>query len=299
MYRTQNTHVGGKLPMNKKIILYVLALLTIVLISACGSDVPTSSSNNTATPTPESTPKLDLPDEQTLIKTYTDELSKLTNSSIISTRYENYEEEDSVDDKIIYLDIIANMNDGKTLEIPVSYIDSWEILAVKNKDNSHNYFLGNADDFTFMGDYYDYSTDTLISKDKFQTKNSLKKVTFLTPSHWKKTNSKTGYSFYNDETHHYTMVFYAKAPFSSLDQTWKSLNFDDYSLKEEENIKIGGKTGKKWHFTYSDDGIDYEAVCCMAKNEKDVYIFMVMTPSPWFLDDWVFNAVLESVEWKK
>lgn len=282
----------------KKTALCVLVLLTTLLISACGSDAP-AFSDNAISPTPEATPKLDLPDEQSLIRLCTDQLSKLTNSAVRSIQYENYEQEDSVDDEIIYLDVIATMDDGRTLEIPVTHISSWEILGVKNKENSHNYFLGDADDFTFMGDYYDYSTDTLISKDKFQTKNRLEKVTFLTPSHWQKNNSKTGYSFYNDETHHYTMVFYTKAPFSSLDQTWNSLTFDDYSLKEEENIKIGGKTGKRWHFTYSDDGIDYEAVCCMVKNEKNVYTFMVMTPSPYFLDDLVFNAVLESVEWEK
>lgn len=282
----------------KKTILYTLVLSTILLISSCGSDTSISS-NNATSPTPKATPKLDLPDEQTLVQLYTDQLSKLTNSAISSVQYENYEEDSLTDDKIINLDVIASMSDGRTLEISAIHISSWEIQNVKNKENSHNYFLGTADDFTFMGDYYDYSTDSLIPKDQFQTKNSLKKITFLTPSHWKKTNSETGYSFYNDETHHYTMIFYAKAPFSSLDQTWKSLSFDDYSLKEEENIKIGGKSAKKWHFTYSNDGIDYEAVCCMAKNKKDVYTFMVATPSPWFLDDWVFNAVLESVKWKK
>lgn len=286
--------------MKKKTILCVLTLFAILLFSACGTETPTTSESTTI-PTPQSTPKFDIPDEQELIRTYTDELSKLTNSSIVSTQYENYEQEEVADD-VSFLDLIINMEDDKALEVSMMHTDSWKVILIKNKNNSHCYYLGdNDDDRVFAGkDYYEYSTDTLIPKENFQTKNKLEKITFVSPSHWKKTKNKTGYSFYNNAaTQLYIMFFCSKVPSNSLDQAWESLDsiFNNYSLNEEKDVKIGGRDGKQWSFSYeSDNGTNYNAIYSMVIDKKIAYSFMVMTP--YIVDDTVFNAMLESVEWK-
>lgn len=284
--------------MKKKAILCSLALFAILFCSACGTEAPTTS-NSAADPAPQSTPKLDIPDEQELIRTYTDELSKLTNSSIVSTQYESYKPDEIADD----LDLIINMDDGRTLKVSMMHMNSWSVVSIKNKNNSHSYYLGEGvDDLAFSGiDFYEYSTDTLIPKENFQTKNKLKKITFLSPSHWKKSKTETGYSFYNNTaTQHYIMFFCSKVPSaSSLDQAWESLDsiFNNYSLDEKKDVKIGGRDGKQWSFSYeSDNGTNYNAIYSMVIDKKIAYSFMVMTP--WVLDDTVFNAMLESVEWK-
>lgn len=286
--------------MKKKTILCVLALFAILLFSACGAETTTTSESTAISP-PQSTPKPDIPDEQELIRTYTDELSKLTNSSIVSTQYENYEQEEVADD-VSFLDLIINMEDDKVLEVSMMHTDSWKVVLIKNKNNSHCYYLGDDDDDrVFAGeDYYEYSTDTLIPKENFQTKNKLEKITFVSPSHWKKTKNKTGYSFYNNAaTQLYIMFFCSKVPSNSLDQAWESLDsiFNNYSLNEEKDVIIGGKDGKQWSFSYeSDNGTDYNAIYSMVIDKKIAYSFMVMTP--YIVDDTVFNAMLESVEWK-
>jgi hypothetical protein len=95
------------------------------------------------------------------------------------------------------------------------------------------------------------------------------------------------------------MFFCSKVPSNSLDQAWESLDsiFNNYSLNEEKDVKIGGRDGKQWSFSYeSDNGTNYNAIYSMVIDKKIAYSFMVMTP--YIVDDTVFNAMLESVEWK-
>lgn len=245
----------------------------------------------------ESSDEYNLPDEEILIQNYTDELLKLTDSSILSVGYQNF----SQDDSDINLDIFVDMSDGKLLKIHTLYLDltkSWVIVSIENAENSHTYYLPSDLEFTY--DIYDYSTDTLIPKENFQTKTKLKKVTFVVPSDWEKETTSNGYSFSNSlKIKTYINIFTSDAYSYSLDTIWNALktNYDNYSLVKEKNIKIGGKKGKRWHFTYNMNGSTYDAVFCMVKYKKQTYCFYALTS--FVLDDTVFNSILDSVKWKK
>lgn len=276
-----------------------ILLCTIMLISIflCSCSQGENNKKKTTSPTSESTispsQSLEIVDKQSLIKLYTEEISKLTTCTIISTTYENYDDETDVK----AIDVITKMSDGKTLEISAIYISDWSISIIKNKENSHCYYV--SGDGKIITDMYDYNSDVQIPREQYINSYTLKNVSFDMLPEWDTNSDTNKYIFYNKSRQLQISVLVNKAPYKSVNKIWDimSTQFNDYKLKKETSIQIGGQKAKQWEFSYTNDGQAYDAVITMSTYKNNVYIFSLI--SSFYLDNMVYDSLLESVSWKK
>ena len=290
--------------MKKKIITMISATLVVAaLLCSCGAEENNKAEIASSTPviaqTPTPTPHLDIPNEQQLIQCYTDVLAKLTDSSIVSTTYEKYEPNDS-DSRI---NIIAKMDDGKTIDISAWYFDNekWNISLIKNMDNEHSYYL--PDDLKLIRDLYDYDTDNKIPKEQFTDSYRLGKMDFQFSSDWIKTkDTDKQYIFQDNKKLYFVSAMVSKAPYKSMDKIWNALStsYDNYTLIDKSSLKVGGKKATQWKFTYDQGLTSCEAMTTMIINKSNVYLFIWM--SQFGLGQYdcpAYTALLESVTWDK
>ncbi len=285
----------------KRIKLFIISSIVLSLLCSCTSASNKSSETvapSDTTPLAASTPshQYNIPDEESLTQTYTSQVAKLTDSTIVSVEYESFEQ----DDLSSTVDIVAKMSDGRNLNICAMYTKNWNIVTISNKENSHFYYI--PDNYKGTSELYDYNTDKIISKDSYNKRIKLEKATFNAPSSWNIEEGTDKCSItYGSEAPTYINILVNKNPNISLDKAWNILKktFNNYSQIDSKSISIDKKKGKQWHFTFeSKDGTTYESIYCIVKNGKNIYIFSIM--QMWTLtNDSVFDEIIKSVKWKK
>ena len=292
----------------KKFKIISVVLVITILFCSCGAEENNETKTASATPlitqTPTPTPHLDIPNEQQLIQCYTDALAKLTDSSIVSSSYENYES-DTNDPSI---DIVTNI-DGKTLSISAFYLSTsqkWTVVSVKNKENSHSYYIPEiTSDMKLISkyEYFDYNTDKKIPVEQFTDSYSLGKMDFRFSSDWIKTkDTDKQYIFQDNKKLYFISAMVSKAPYKSMDKIWNALStsYDNYTLIDKSSLKVGGKKAKQWKFTYDQGLTTYEAMTTMIINKSNVYLFIWMSQVGLGQYDCpAYTALLESVTWDK
>lgn len=286
-----------------KIIIVIIAIFPF--LCSCSSnrnenqEVKTASASIAATFSPE--PKLDIPNEKQLIQCYTEEINKLTDHSIVSTSYENFNVDEDGPIKMIDVDVIVKMNDGKVLCISGMYTDDWSIISIINRDNKHCYYV--SGDLKLQHELYYYDTEKQIPKAQFLKEYSIKKMKFQFPSDWSQTkSSKKQYIFCDSGNLHYISVMVNKAPYKTMDKLWSvvSSNYDNYSLKSKTDIKIGGKKAKQWKYTYDDGLASPTAITTMIIDKKEVYLLIWISNYDFDSENIpAYDTLLESVTWKK
>lgn len=297
--------------MKKQAIKTITLLIISLLLCSCTnqhtneSETSVSPATITDTSGPTPTPHLDIPAEEQLIQCYTDALSKLTDSAILSSTYNNFESSSSGSG----VEIIINMSDGKTLKTTAFYFpDSkeWQVASILNHDNSHSYCIpGVTSDIKLLSkyDFYDYTTDKKIPIEQFTNPYTLGKMKFQFSADWKKVKGNKKQFIFRDNKKLYTIsVFTSKAPIKSIDKIWRLLStrYDSYSLKDESSLKIGGKKAKQWKFSY-EQGLDsYEAMTTMVIYKQNAYFIMWI--SQFGLEQFnspAYESLLENITWKK
>ncbi len=283
--------------------IFLIITLTLLLCSCSTSENKDITPANTIAGTTAPTIKPNLPKEKELIQCYTTELRKLTNSSIVSTSYENYNKSDD----IIDIDIITVMNDGKTLNISASYIiNEWSIITIINKDNKHYYYV--PDDFKLETEMYDYDSDKQISKNTFFNSYSIKKMNYKFSSDWEQTKSSKKQHIFqekNSKNENVISVFVLEAPNVSKEEIWSliSSKYENYTLKDETTLKIGGKKATQWDYSFDNKLSSSDATATMIKKGK--YVYFVIWASKVGLgmtgmnDIPAYKTLIESITWKK
>ena len=155
-----------KFEQNKFIIMAVATIIFFIIIGAVGNAYNRqeekkitvgnfTKSTQTSTPTSH----LDIPNEQQLIKCYTDALSELTNSTIVSSTYKNYEPGTSETS----IDMAISMSDDKNLDVSALYMSTtkeWCIILIKNAQNSHLYYV--PEELKSKYEIYDYTSEKIL-----------------------------------------------------------------------------------------------------------------------------------------
>ena len=277
---------------------YVFFLIGItILFSSCDMDKNANESNISSPTHSPQIQDLNIPNKENLIEIYTSELKKITNSTIESSSFENYEDSDTD----ISLDVITQMSDSKKLRISLMYIkeltdSSWSLISIKNFENERVYYV--PEDMKAYSDMYDYNSDILIAKEDFQDTYTLNKVNFVVSSNLEKDSN--SYKFFTHDRNRMISIFTSETAGKSLDEIWEMTypDFSNYSLDNETTLKIGEKTGKQWKFSFDNgNSTPYQAVMTMVPIGKKVYCFYVC--EKFILDSFVYEQILKSITWNK